>query len=476
MKEKCIFATDLADCERCLQVRKRCVSNRVVGKRGRRPRTTRIQFAPPQSCRPITPSTPSNRSSSESDTSGDGDQRGSCGDTAVALPLHTDSALLSSLELVSSSQALLPFEESLLDQLRTPRRWNFIKYLSIGPTFEHATQEEIRTTFDEIYNGNMDGLLACFGALCHATRTFEGIDTEANIRRGTLAVKKLRSTPVPTLDQLSSWLVYGMCIVTFALSALGSDASTVRRHCLGHVASLEGLPDKVSSSASLTYLATLEIQECLLKRQVPIYRPRRMPIGHLDRLMGAIGTLLPHLYDICELSHALDHADSTDKEDIRMALDTLELKIEMWQPSFPQNFSSGFTSMEVVHIMTQGEVWRCGALLFIHRLTKAFDTDDKLAAKLSRRVLGELQRARNVTQEPVRNVTFPFFLACLEARGEEEKSEIIGSVTDYVDPSTPLVQDQVRRFLKALWQVRDHSHGFLWLSLMKHLPSVTLSI
>lgn len=160
-----------------------------------------------------------------------------------------------------SSGTLEPFEEDLLRRLRSERSEDLnelVKLLVIGPNFEQRLGKDIRGILNWDFEGAIDGYLACMGALALKMGLSKDSNLESSIRRGALAVSKLRSAPGPSLEELDHWITFGLSIVTFALTALGTGATAVRRHVLKHVASSPDLPDSIKTSDVLVCMTVFE--------------------------------------------------------------------------------------------------------------------------------------------------------------------------------------------------------------------------
>jgi hypothetical protein len=384
---------------------------------------------------------------------------------------------LSLVDSILSSGTLEPFEENLLRRLHSESDDlnEFVKLLVIGPNFEKQLDKDIRRVLHCGFEGAIDGYLACMGALGLKMGIMEDGNLESSIRRGALAVSKLRSAPNPSLSELANWIGFGLSIVTFAMTALGTGATTVRRHVLRHVASLPDLPERLKTSDALICMTVFETWECLVKRSIPLIQLDIVESDHVDRLYGITSGLLQYFYDVCELSHALHHADESDRADIMDAMEQVELKIEQWQPCLPRNFISDFTTTEVIQMLCNAEVHKIAALLFIHRLRNPFGSEDDVAERLSRRIMTELQRGFNVTHDRVRCVSLPFFLAAIDIRSKAERMEVLELIKEYIDPTCPIVQTQFTTFINAMWQIKDVSSGIFWLDLVPHLPPITMT-
>lgn len=195
------------------------------------------------------------------------------------------------------------------------------------------------------------------------------------------------------------------------MTALGTSATTVGRHVPKHIASLPDLSIEIKISESLVCMVAFETWECLMKRSVPLIRLDISSSTHLDRLIGVTHGLLPLLYDVCELCHAVFHAvfhaEECDKSRVLAASSTFEQQIQLWQLCFWPDFAASFTKIEVVHMLAQTEVYRNTGLLFIHRLRHTFGSDDANAESFFRKIIVQLHMALTATQEPVRCVKFP---------------------------------------------------------------------
>jgi hypothetical protein len=453
MKEKCVYLRARREgCDRCVELGRRCTSHRVVQKAGRKPRA--------KLALPATSPIPSGSFDS--------------GNELPAPPTSIERQL-SLTDSILSSGTLEPFEENLLRRLQSDDINEFVKLLVIGPNFEEQLDKDLRKLLHCGFEGAIDGYLACMGALGLKMGLMEDGNLESSIRRGALAVSKLRSGPDPSPSDLDNWITLGLSIVTFAMTALGTGATTVRRHVLRHAASLPDLSEKMKTSDSLICMTVFETWECLVKRSIPLIKLENAESIHVDRLFGITSGLLQYFYDVCELSHALHHADESDRADIMDALKIVEQRIELWQPCLPQNFISNFTTPEVVQMLCNAEVHKIAALLFIHRLRNHFGSEDDVAERLSRRILTELQRGFNVTQDRVRCVSLPFFLAAIDIRSKAERLEVLELIIEHIDPTCPIVQKQFRVFINAMWQIKDVSTGIFWLDLVPHLPPITMT-
>jgi hypothetical protein len=386
------------------------------------------------------------------------------------------------IQAILDSGQYEPFEEHLIRMLQPERQADlheFSKILVTCPKFERELEVRIRKLLDCNFDGHVDGYLACMGALSLKLGFVpdDGSKSDSIIRRGAIAVAKLRASPGPSHGQLEQWITFGLVIVTFAMTALGTAATTVRRHILKHVAAQEHLPIDFQYCDPLIPMVVFETWECLMKRSVPVIN---VEIGDnpppVDRLFGLATSLLPHLFELCKISHDMTLGDEDNRSKLQAARKVLRRNLEDWQPCPPPNFLSDYSTIEVVHLLCQAEVHRKGALLFLHGIEHPFGEEDDAAELQAREILNEIKRAQLITGTRVQSIALPWFLAGVNARDSDLRAEIMKQAEKHMDPTCPLIGKQCEVFLPALWQIRDVSLGFFWLDLMKHLPDVTMPL
>lgn len=396
------------------------------------------------------------------------------------VPLEVNEARINA---ILESGAFEPFEEYLIRMLQPDREADLRGFSSIlvtVPKFEQEFILRLRRILDWKIDGHIDGYLACMGALALKLGFVEDDDGKSNIniRRGALAVSKLRASPGPqSSKELDNWITFGLAIMTFAMTALGTGATTVRRHILKHVASQTVLPPEIQYSDSLIPMLVFETWECLLKRSVPLIKLEIMEdTPPVDRLFGLGTPLLPLFYEICQLSQTMAIMSDDERAEMHPAVSDLKYCLERWQPRPPPSFIQDFTTVEVVHLLCQVELHRKAALLFLHRLQYPFGEEDESANRQAREIMSEIDRAQLVTGARVYCIAFPFFLAGVNAQNADLRATILAQVGQHMDPTCPLISKQCEAFLVALWQIRDASTGFFWLDLLKHLPEITMPL
>ena len=462
MKERCIFEAGLDCCSRCYELERQCTTDRpkrAAGRRARSRRLVQVQ-SPPLSGASIVVS-----KVLEND---------------VPMPKDNDEWRINA---IIQSGSFEPFEEQLIRMLQPDREADLLRYSRLFascPRFERDLARRLRELLDCRVDGHIDGYLACMGAVALKLGFIhdDGDMSDSNIRRGAVAVAKLRASHGPSEGHLlESWITLGLTIVTFALTALGTGATTVRQHILKHLASLPELPNRVLYLDPLVPMLILECWECLLKREVPLIK-LGVTKGHVpvDRLFGLGIPLLVEYHDLCQISRDLANTNDLKKPEKEALVCDLRRRLEEWQPCPPPDFLNDYTTIEVVLLLCQAEVHRKAGLLFLHRLIHPFGDEDERGERLGREIMSEIRRANIITGSRVIRVALPFLLAGVNAQSAGLRADIKAQVHDHVDPACPLLSRQCEAFLSALWQVRDVSTGFFWLDLVKHLPDITLPI
>jgi len=367
-------------------------------------------------------------------------------------------------------------ERSTIDRLQ--QKTNFMLYF-IGPSFVDGMHRDMLVNMLSMFELVKDSYMAMYSAFAAAMKLDDGTyDEELNLRRGALGIKRMKDALLPSRnpDEFLPWAGFGLGLILFSGCALGTSAAPVRRLVLGHVRRLSktGSVSDISMHPVLIYLTAMEINECLLWRQLPTCGLGEIEPGFVDPYVGMSLPVMQFLHDISKLSNKISHG--RDVEDAFESLSALQEEVEVWNPNPPTNFMELFTPAEVVHMLAQSNAYKYMALLFIHRLRHKFDSCDDVASGLADRILADLRLALSATREAPRYVAMPFFVASIEAKGSEERQAILDEIEIFVDRFSPKRQRDVAAFLQSLWKIRDSSKGQSWLDLIHRLPPVSVTL
>ncbi|KAH7014311.1 uncharacterized protein B0I36DRAFT_369281 [Microdochium trichocladiopsis] len=182
----------------------------------------------------------------------------------------------------------------------------------------------------------------------------------------------------------------------------------------------------------------LDTIDCLVKREIPVVRldcTDRVPI---DRLLGLCATLLPLMYDLCELSHRAASAKKERGPHAQQPLASspqdfearyratyyndeytdIEQKITAWSPTWPAHFLTAYSPVEVVAMLAQARLYRTASLLIIHRLRFPLGVEDRVARCHADAILNEFCNIEAWTSNPDHGLRFatdfPLLVATLE--------------------------------------------------------------
>ena len=352
--------------------------------------------------------------------------------------------------------------------------------LMIVPRRGVETHREAVHTFLNHYDAMSDGCYSMYGAFASAmSMTLPGYDSQANLRRAGVALKKWCAMPCPsTLDDFAPWLWAGLTVIVFAHCELGSTATPVRRCILGHLKSLGEAGREMRKHPLILSLTTLDIFEGLLYRMVPLLNIDEADVVGLDSFPGLAAQLIQFMSELCEVNYA----DPTVSNSIDAGLawhdrlQELESRVETWQPEIPPESIKTYAAIDATHILTRTRVHKTAILLYIHRLKHSFGHEYSKARSLASSIISDLKLATATTQAAPPWVSLPFTFAAIEATDLQARSELLRDVDVYVNSLSPIARKMTKTFLEALWAARDCLGEFRWVDMMDSLPRICVYI
>ncbi|WYZ35962.1 hypothetical protein EsH8_X_000609 [Colletotrichum jinshuiense] len=501
-KSKCTFSEGNPQCDRCMMNGRDCVFVRPVPRsavKGRSKMVVRSKIMGggipcpnpiPRKTSVISTTTPTVTSVSpapcpkirKSSSVSTGTTTGSPPDDAFS-DSSSDSAssppsrILESLSPYGSTLSRLDtVERNSISRLL--HKSNFMQYF-ISPTFVDSMQLDMTVHLFSLFDHGKDAYIAMYSAFAAAMGLETGeYDPEANLHRGAMAIKQLQSCPLPSLkrEELLPWAGLGLGIVYFSNMALGTSAAPVRRYVLSHIRHLLGTAH-ISSARThyiLVYLTAVDINECLMQRELPVCGIAPPEEGHVDAYVGLCMPILQHLYDLCHISYSLYYG--VDVEEQMQALDTLEQEIDEWQPVIPPDFTNRFTTSEVIHMLAQTRIYKTGAMLYIHRLRYKSGEKDEMVSAMAKSIISDLKMTFTVSQETQRCVSFPYTLAAMEAKGPAEQEAALEAMKSLTDSTNSKYKSTMTAFLKSVWELREANPGSSWLDHMQNLPPISVGV
>lgn len=344
------------------------------------------------------------------------------------------------------------------------------KYI-IGPSFRDRHLQ----SFADHLNAGMpllkDAFIACASHLV-GNQNLQQLAQRQQIgyKRAAAAISSLRLAKVHYDDDLTTVLILGVAMVTFALHHSG-DTSSLCRHILGIVKSLydDGydLMQRLGSDgvAFLICLVSTETEECLVRCRLPTIRIRPGDLDQLiDRFIGVSAPLLTHFYDICELAQRVRLSCRRRSQvpldrNIEETRARIEQAVEQWQPTVSFDYlADRFTPTEVIRMLAQAKVLRLAALLVTHRLRYAYGSQDDKAVAMSNAILEELDTVIRVSGQSLPFADLAHLVACFEITDPEERRDALVKSHLIVDFS-PHVREEQEAWLVSFWAARDNARG-----------------
>ncbi|KAJ5613233.1 hypothetical protein N7510_006427 [Penicillium lagena] len=338
---------------------------------------------------------------------------------------------------------------------------------SFTPDFQRATYAALHLSAPIL----TEGYLAFLGVMTCYQKALVLRRGEPDICKAAKALKRLQNVNIIRDNDAACVLFLGQAMYVFNIltAAISSTAHSIVRSSL--ITTKQWYPRLIQCPAMDTVIITpilIDTVECLVRREVPIVRlmiPDRIIV---DRYVGLCSTLLPHMYDICERSHALKKAalDTTSgpHPGVHDSFADIEQKIREWKPEIPPRFFTEYGRHEILIMMTQATVYRLAALLIVHRLRYPFGVEDDPATYLAHSIFSEISyfaqsAAKDATALPV---VFPLIVAMLEIEGPGE--EILENLSSYTVQS--ICAAKLQGFVKQVRASRESGYGGVWFDLV----------
>ncbi|KAM4056107.1 fungal specific transcription factor [Hirsutella rhossiliensis] len=373
---------------------------------------------------------------------------------------------------VSVNGDLSGLDLRLLDRILF--RDDFLEQFVVGPSFCESHRKLLVSRLLSCKPALQDSYLA-FGLLWSHEPSLlpDGRQLNDSFKRASSALSTLRSFQVRDAHDVSVCLVLGLTILSFATKLGATDARTICNQTLSLVKPIyKSKPCPDPADYGFIYCLVLtDIAECLLLTKLPTLRLELPPgTDYVDRHVGPLATLLPHLHDICELSSAMLHGSAPGAPacDVAEALDALELAIHAWRPPMPKGLAARFSAAEVAHMVCQAQTMRAAAMLILHRLRHPFGSQLESARALSSTILTQLDLTVRATGKVPRCVDLPLIIACLELEDEAVRARWLRSMSPIGAYSSPF-HERIKRMLTTVWAGRRHFSAMYWY----HLGSFT---
>lgn len=448
LKEKCCRTSAETSCQRCDRLGQVCQTTRNAAKTGRKRRTSReLSYTLPTSAKSkITTINTTIPSEDHLDTSF----------VSYSARLASNSVIFSDLD--GSERYFL----NLMNEITTPSPLS--KYL-IGSTFyktHHSLFVQNLTQPSPILR---NATVACAAALLgDLSNDLAEKGLEIGHRRAALAVSSLRSLEIDNEQDLTTAIVLGVALLTFAMHVVDGQPLLISHYTLNLIKlqcpDFSGLDPSLMDL--LMCLVCTETFECILRSQVPTLKVNAHDRGCVDRYLGISSPMISYFYDICLVSNLLQEVALEDDPDLLGRLKEIQLAVEEWRPISPPDFVERFTHIEITVMIAQAKILRLAALLIIHRLRHPFGEQDRDALLLSNAITAELENSIPCT-------SLAYLAACFEVADKEARERVLERSTQIVTFSKQ-AQIRFKATLSSMWKARDSGNLFYWFELHKYLP------
>lgn len=437
LKERCQRLAGSPKCDRCSRLRLPCHSNRPIKPAGRRPYPYHYLRGTSMTSSPPSPTSPTPKD-----------------EKCVTL--------YPSLSIPGGSSGV-DYDLHIMERILSD---DFIKQF-VFPSFCSAHRKTLVSQFLRSRALVQDAYVACAISLPSpgedACAPLHEVRLTSSYCRASAALAALRCLQIREVHDIPSCLVLGGTLLTFALRLGGDEAFAICSSVLGMAKEFYESKGNTASVdlAFMTCLVLMEMLECLMRTKIPTLRLRPPSTPCVDRFVGVCQTLLPYIYDLCQLSNDMLHNASNDMSERLVAL---EQAIRSWRPDIPKDLVRDFTSMEVSHLICQANVMQTAVLLVIHRLRHPFGTEQDTALAMASGILTQLGMTRWITGHTPRCVDLPLIIACLEIEDEEERIWHLRNSSS-IGVYSGLFLERVRNWIAAVWEARRRRSGMHWYDL-----------
>ncbi|TLD35409.1 hypothetical protein E2P81_ATG11528 [Venturia nashicola] len=349
----------------------------------------------------------------------------------------------------------------------------FLQYFVHGINFVPslgALVEERVMQYPEFVN---EGLLAAAGAVFRCRSKMPGFD-DVDMSRSAVALRKLRYATV-TADRLGAVLTLGNLLVTYELLTSSQTAHAITRFTLSLVQPLYYAQPRVPMPTELVSLVFLDIVECLVRREIPIIKFRVESSTLIDRYAGLLLSFLPLMYEICEIGNVYalgGPKNEREKKLLAEHVSSLDGRISAWRPTPPPEFTLQFNTRDAVFLLTQARVYKCIALLILHRLQHPFGEGDEIAMRYSFHVLVESALCVELlsSTNTIPKTLFPWMIAGVELVTTHDRQAFLAQqpAIDREIMAMPIAR--MKEFCEYIWKLRDQGKCISWFDMVASAP------
>ncbi|KAL2812980.1 hypothetical protein BJX63DRAFT_233838 [Aspergillus granulosus] len=436
------------NCYRCYRLHHKCTFSRRRGKRGPKPRL-------------LTPS-PSQSSNDKAS------------ETSLSDDVPRDETITQNRSTQEPTLATIPHHETLLMRISVSTALGICSFFSFGPQLSMEMYRIIRARV-------ADAPLLLLRPYVAVSRVFLRCNANETPCSNTdwsacaSALQTLRNAEIMKPEHIGSFLALGMSLVTFHRLISGISASTICRFTLSLVRPYyyaNQLSD--SDSMELMCLIFLDTTQSLFRARVPVIEYKVRDPFRVDQHAGLCGSLLPLLYQVCLLAAAMKTRKG--KNIPAISFDKLKEELQAWSPNPLPCALERFSDEETLLLITQANVHRAGALLYLHRLRYPFGENDEEAEELSKTIITEMEYCLNVVGQFPPNMTLILLFAGAEVRHKVGRQRILFLVSQILGSSFYPFIANLRLFLWRVWTGRDQGKARYLSLLFEEDPELSIPL
>lgn len=350
---------------------------------------------------------------------------------------------------------------------------DFVSHIVIGPSFAVEVQKKLRNRYLKCPNMLGEAYLAISGGFLRSQ--YRCKPGALDLSRAASALQKLRNICITDCEEIPIVLSLGLCLLTFELLLSNGLTNMICRHTLSLIKPwYSSIIGDVELEFEMLCLIHLDTTDCLIRRQIPVLKYIVQDENRVDRYTGLCSTLLPILYEVCELGHSLRQASFEDASLDLCRFAYLEGEVQNWRPSPPSYFLDRFSSHEVILMLTQAKVLQAATLLVIHRLQFPFGAEDHVAKLRAQYIFSELDLCKTLTDQSPKTTLLAFLVAALEIDDSGHRKRLINSLKSGERGVYYSVNSNLADFIEIVWKGRDEGNNTSFFDLLDSHPSLTV--
>lgn len=319
----------------------------------------------------------------------------------------------------------------------------------IGPTFTKSFRQALNYSYLKAPHILRDMFSVMIMYMANTSKPNTTAPAHAEIAGVADLLRKLQATEIANDNDALAVLVLGQSLAALDTFIVSTGSMLILRHSLYLAKPWYPQLAQVGFLDPVTVTPIFwELLECLIKREIPIIRPRIHRPHVVDRLFGLCVSLLPMLYDLCEVSHEMKVQSQPESK----KLDVIEQQVLAWSPDESSLQSMPFTDSEIMLLRAQAAIYRSASLLLIHRLKYPLSHQDGIAVSYANDIMEEKDKILlyGGPDTKLQFGCFPLFLALLEIPLRPENFWKSLTRLSYC----PACAEQFFAFHKYFWQRR----------------------